>query len=418
VKKPYGPDNRYVLTEEHRAQLPEWRDKWIAIALRTEPQTEDDRKKVRTAMRGMYRAAKLTPPKHEVFASSPISAAIAAGVASGVWWCRDNPKEAEKLFGPVDESRLMSALRVACALAVRAGMGERVSVPAATNAATYAATYAATNAATRDATYAATRAATDAATRDATDAATRDATNDPLATFFLRCVGMSYRMRNGGNQWAGWCSYLSFFARVAKLGLPQFRAWRHYESAAIHGGPRYVHKRFWIVSDFPQTIGRDEQNRPHCLTGPQLSWRDGWKTYYVHGVRVPAWVVENPERITVASIEAEQNAEIRRVMVERYGIQRYVRDAQFDVLDTDKDPLGQPRRLLRRGDVVVVELTNSTVDADGTRRVYHVPCEPELRPMPRMPGGEWGAPQTLTALNAVASTYSMRGEDYRLAVET
>lgn len=65
---------------------------------------------------------------------------------------------------------------------------------------------------------------------------------------------------------------------------------------------------------------------------------------------------------------------------------------------------------------MVVELTNSTVDADGTRRVYHIPVEPELRPL--LDDGEMGEPQRMTALNAVASTYGMRGEDYLLQVET
>jgi hypothetical protein len=143
---------------------------------------------------------------------------------------------------------------------------------------------------------------------------------------------------------------------------------------------------------------------------------DGWGVYAVHGVSVPAWTIEHPELVTVARIEAERNAELKRVMVDRYGMARYVRDAQFEVLDEDTDPLGQPRRLLRRADVMVVELTNSTIDAEGTRRVYHIPVEPELRPM--LERGQMGEPQKLTALNAVASTYGMRGEEYVLAVET
>lgn len=44
------------------------------------------------------------------------------------------------------------------------------------------------------------------------------------------------------------------------------------------------------------------------------------------------------------------------------------------------------------------------------------PTYAELRPL--LPDGELGEPQAMTALNAVASTYGMRGEDYNLAVET
>ena len=103
-------------------------------------------------------------------------------------------------------------------------------------------------------------------------------------------------------------------------------------------------------------------------------------------------------------------------MVERYGLSRYVHDAKFEVVDEDTDPLGQTRRLLRRDELMVVELTNSTVDADGGRRMYHVPVHPDLCPL--LPDGGLGRPQDLTALNAVASTYGMRGKDYRLEVET
>ena len=489
---------KYELTDEHREQLPVWRDKWIAIALRTEPQSAEDREKMRAAIRGMYEAAKLEPPPREVFAASPISAAIAAGIGAGIWWIRDEPEAARKLFGRLpSEAEMMSAIPVAVRHVVSHGMravrmdpkpeiqrplaatddathaathaatddatsaATRDGTYAATSDATYAATDDATLAATRDgtyaatcdatsaatddatsdATYAATSAATRDATSDATSAATRDATydatlaathaathaatydatlaatRDALIRFLVHCTTYAYRMRNGGNQWAGWSAYISFFRHVAGLDLPQYDRWQHYEDAAIYGGPRYTHRRFWVVSDFPTVVGRDGANRPHCETGPQIAWRDGWGIYYVHGIRVPAWIVERPERITVDAIHAESNAEVRRVMVERYGLARYVRDAQFEVLDADTDPLGQPRRLLRRDDLVVVELTNSTVDADGTRRVYHVPCHPELRPLPDG-DGELGEPQAMTALNAVASTYGMRGEEYRLQVET
>jgi hypothetical protein len=178
----------------------------------------------------------------------------------------------------------------------------------------------------------------------------------------------------------------------------------------------WPHKEFALACERPSVIARDEGGQLHSVTGPACGFRDGWGVYAVHGTRVPAWVIEHPDRITVATIEAEQNAEVRRVMIERYGLTKYVRDAQFEVLDADKDPLGQPRRLLRRGETMVVELTNSTVDGDGTRRIYHIECEPELRPL--LENGEMGEPQKLTALNAVASTYGMRGDEYILDCET
>lgn len=377
----------YELTEEHRAQLGPWRDKWIAHAMSTAAMTDDDRARCRAAVLGLYEAAKLPPPKHVVFVPSPFVLTFAGGFAAAIW----------HLWKGAD----------------------------ATRAATRDATSDATRAATSDATHAATYADTSDATRAATWYPQLGAPMSQLARemgggraeFLLSCAERiaGWSTWDGGNQWAGWASYLSFFRHVAKLPI-DYSKWDHYETLAMLSGPRVMTTDFCMISDKPEVLTVDAQNRPHNDMGPFCRWRDGTALYAIHGHYVAAWIVEHPERITVEAIHQEQNAELRRIMVERYGLERYVRDAQFEVVDADLDPLGQPRRLLRKGDLVVVELTNSTVDADGTRRTYHVPCHPELRPL--MPDGDLGSPQKLTARNAVASTYGMRGEEYVLAVET
>ncbi len=452
----------YELTPEHRARLPEWRDRWIDIICATQAMTDEERAGCREAVTGLYAAANLPPPRHVVFVPSPIVLAVAGGFAAAIWELRRRGATAGALTdvravvraatwdatGDATSAATMAATWAATEAATEAATGDATS--AATRAATWAATRAATEAATRDATMAATRDATEdatwAATRDATWDATRDATIEaardateasdtwysnvaPIirelalaiggqhAPFPLACAARvgEGACWNGGNQWGQGVSYLTFFRYVAKLDL-DYSKFAHYEYLAEHSGPRVMTPDFCMVSDRPAVLKRDEQNRPHCDDGPFCRWRDGFSLYAIHGVRVPEWLMMRPDMLTVERIHAEQNEEVRRVMIERYGIARYVRDAQFEVVDADVDPLGQPRRLLRRDSTLVVELTNSTVDADGTRRVYHIPVEPELRPL--LPDGQLGAPQKLTALNAVASTFGMRGDEYRLEVET
>src|SRR5215467_2577623 len=121
---------KYSLTDEHRAQLEPWAEKWIANAMSTKPMDDNDRTICIDAVRRMYAAAGLDPPLNIVFVPSPFVLRFAAGFATAIWHLRKQG--------------------------------------AATRAATEDATDAATLAATRDATRAATRAATD----DATDAAT------------------------------------------------------------------------------------------------------------------------------------------------------------------------------------------------------------------------------------------------------
>ena len=494
----------YSLTDEHRAQLKPWAEQYISIALRTEPQTEEDRDACRVAMRGLYQAASLEPPRNEVFCPSPISAAIAGSIAAGVWYLREHPEQHGKLFGRnLSEPDILAArdeaiqiaigrkkeapqrlASVATSDAIRAATRDATSAATAdateaateaatrdatsvaiydaiyaatadatraeTDAATYSATYSATRDATDDAIYAATadatraetdaatysaiyaattdatadatRAATEAATRDATEAATEAATRDAIsqvARFLVGCCKYWYHLRGGGNQWSGWTAYLSFFDRVAGLELPTYANWRHFEAMTIHGGPRFMHKRFWIVSDFPTTIGRDDRNRPHCVDGPQLAWRDGHETFYIHGVRVDRRVVMEPNTITVDDIDREQNAEVRRVMIERFGSDRYMREAGGRVVDRDPSPeIGTLWRLDIGGDeaLCLLEVKNSTPEGVWKDGVLH----PEIRDGVPYHKVYWlRVPHTVTtAREANAWTWGLTVEQYTPVAQT
>jgi hypothetical protein len=231
----------------------------------------------------------------------------------------------------------------------------------------------------------------------------------------LRCATLVWKMWQGGNQWSGYDSFLRFFRHVAKLPL-DYTAWDAWETLSLHSGPRIVHESFCIISDRPEILTVDDRNRPHAENGPFCRWRDGSALYAVHGARVPAWIVEHPEQITVAKIDAERNAEIRRVMVDRYkrgeavsGAAAYLLDSGAEVLDDDPDH-GVLYRCVRPSDtdMMMVRVTNNTVEPDGTVRQFFLRVHPELRPM--LANKELGQPQKPTARNAVASTWGMRGE--------
>ena len=137
----------------------------------------------------------------------------------------------------------------------------------------------------------ATRDATDHETADATWRATLGApsptaTGDlgPLATFLSACAAQSYRMRSGGSEWAGHAAFISFFRYVVQLPI-DYAGWEHYEQAALHGASRWMHSRFVIVADRPEYIRMDDEHRLHCTDGPARRDRDGYKHWYVHGMR-------------------------------------------------------------------------------------------------------------------------------------
>lgn len=156
----------------------------------------------------------------------------------------------------------------------------------------------------------------------------------------------------------------------------------------------YAHWDFLIVCDPPCEIHRERVVHPdpgwhqlHRADGPAISFPDGWAIHAIHGRQMPAWVIEQPERITPQAIEAEDNAEVRRAMIERYGWSRYIADCGAEVIDQtgDDHPIVGLRgaRLLRKelpGEpepIVYLEMRNSTPEPDGTWKRYFERIDPK-----------------------------------------
>lgn len=142
-------------------------------------------------------------------------------------------------------------------------------------------------------------------------------------------------MYQGGNMWSAWDSYLTAGRDVLGLRLPSHAAYRSWEQVAIHGGFRIMHSEFCMVSDFPEVIQVDAGNRPHCDNGPSHRWRDGWSLWYWHGVAVTEQIIMRPETLCAADVHAENDVEVRRVMVERMGWDRYAEQAGVRVIHAD-----------------------------------------------------------------------------------
>jgi hypothetical protein len=224
-------------------------------------------------------------------------------------------------------------------------------------------------------------------------------------------------MWQGGNQWSGYDAYLSFFQDVAQLNLPEYSRYRFWRDLSEHSGPRIVHEKFCIISDRPSVLTVDSRNRPHKETGPFCQWRDGSALYAIHGVRVPAWIVERPGEISIDKINAESNSEIQRIMIERFGWDRYDQECNARVIDRDE----RWGTLMQSPGGLYLKVVNRSPEPDGSFRNYILPVADRCEPLPDQddPGAELGEPQQLTALNAVASTFGLRGEEYaRLAAES
>jgi hypothetical protein len=167
--------------------------------------------------------------------------------------------------------------------------------------------------------------------------------------------------------------------------------------------PRFVHRDFEVVSDRPATLTFDQRGRPNSATGPFCEWSDGSALFAIHGVAMPAGFLQDPPSFGPSEIDAERNVEVRRVMLERYRMSRYMRQTAAQVLDrSDRFGTLYRRDLPGEEPLVMVEVVNSTPEPDGSSRRYWLRVPPDVR----------------TARAAVAWSFGLEENAYAPTIET
>ena len=106
----------------------------------------------------------------------------------------------------------------------------------------------------------------------------------------------------------------------------------------MHGGFRVLHPEFCIVSDFPEIIKVDAENRPHCEAGPSHRWRDGWSLYHWHGVRVPAHWIEDKANLDPNEVIRVQNVEQRAAGAAIVGMAKMLSVLKSKVINDSGSP--------------------------------------------------------------------------------
>lgn len=158
----------------------------------------------------------------------------------------------------------------------------------------------------------------------------------------------------------------------------------------------WPYEKVAVVSERPVELHRDEAGRLHRGDGPALAFPDGFALYAWHGMPVPAEFLTGLATLTPQRIREEENAELRRVMLEHYGYDRYLEES--DAKPVHRDESGVLWRIELEGDepLVMVEVVNSTPEPDGVHRTYWL----------RVP------PRTRTAKEGVAWTFGLEEADY------
>ena len=333
------------LPPEREAQLPAIRDEWIRIGLSTE---RAGRPAAEAGVDAAYRAAGLEPPRIKVWLDSPLAGTIAAAI--------------------LGDKRFWATVGDTVGDTVWATVGDTVG--------------------------------------DTVWATVWDTVGDTVWATVWDTVGATVRATVGEWRWRAVygqheASWLAFYAAFRGL-VPEVDRLQGLEQVARSAGWWWPFERAVILTERPTVLARDDRGRLHSPDGPALLYPDGWGIWAWHGVRLDRSIIEQPETITVAAIESQRNAEIRRVMLERYGPARYLIDSGAQLVHSDD--FGALYRKEQPDDepLVMVRVVNATREPDGSFRDYWLRVPPTVR----------------TAREAVAWTFEVPAHEYRPAVQT
>ncbi|KAF0650419.1 hypothetical protein K701_07565 [Streptomyces fradiae ATCC 10745 = DSM 40063] len=173
-------------------------------------------------------------------------------------------------------------------------------------------------------------------------------------------------------------------------------------AVARSAGWWWPYERLAVVCERPVELHRDEAGRLDRGDGPALAYGDGFALHAWRGMPVPAAFPAELRALTPERIRTEENAELRRVMLEFYGYDRYLRESRAKPVHRDDTGVLWRIPLPDDEDVAMVEVVNSTPEPDGTSRTYWL----------RVP------PDTRTARQGVAWTFGLEADAYAPLRET
>ena len=379
------------MSEEQQALLPVVRDEWIKAGLSTEPA---DRQKAKDGVRLAYEAAGLPPPSLFVWLRSPLEGAVGAELLSHL----------DSVAGLVERQvREPSREQVRRFVSFKGQVSERVGLEVWDQI--YDPVYRHVLTPVRDEVDHRVRQQVDHRVRgQVMEQITRQVGDHPACNRVRRLwpAGAQHGQHDAVD--------LGFFDLYRRLGLRRVDRLEGLMTVARAAGWWWPFRGLVLLTERPRHLVRDGEGRLHSETGPALSYPDGFGVWAWHGVRVERDVIERPQSLEPRRISEEANVEVRRVMMERYGLGRYLRAVEATKVDEVHEPpfpgLLDARlwrmEVARDEPLCMVELVNSTLEPDGSARSYVLRVPPDVQ----------------TAHQAVAWTFGMAEHEYAPVVES
>lgn len=287
------------LTKEQEELFPVYRDKWLKIGLATGPA---NRVKAEDAINRAYKISGLTVPKKIVWSTSPFAGWIVVCILKNDELMKKIYKDYQKLGDSVREAigaSVGEAVREAVGASVGAFVGASVGASVGTSV--------------RGSVW------------GSVGASVWEAVREAVRSF-------NYSEAGFGSHDAAWLGFYNYFLEVLKIEaceklIPLM-------DLAKEGGWFYPYKNICVISERPEEINING-TKIHKNGGPAIRYSDGFSVWALNGVRVSQEIAEtSKDKLSCKLIGTEKNAEVRREIVRKIGIERIYRDLGANVIDS------------------------------------------------------------------------------------
>ncbi|BAY75649.1 hypothetical protein NIES25_20960 [Nostoc linckia NIES-25] len=130
------------------------------------------------------------------------------------------------------------------------------------------------------------------------------------------------------------CCNVDFYVSVLNYSYSK-KSWETLQSLSRFCGFISPFEKFCIICDRPLHLRFDNQNRLHAEGEPAIEYADGFSLYSYHGVTLPEKYGKiQPQQWQPQWLLSEENAELRRVLIQGIGYARICQELQAIELDT------------------------------------------------------------------------------------
>ncbi|PMB15214.1 DUF6745 domain-containing protein [Fischerella thermalis] len=130
-----------------------------------------------------------------------------------------------------------------------------------------------------------------------------------------------------------YCSWLEFWKSALNYTADQ-ELLQLFQSLAKSCGWIFPYKRVAVVCDRPTKLCFDSNNRLHAEGETAIEFADGYNLYAYHGITLPEKYGKlHPQQWQAQWLLQEDNAELRRVLIQGIGYARIIEQLQASELD-------------------------------------------------------------------------------------